>query len=78
MIGQIFTDHPRAAGETYLEHQRFAGGVGVKLILAGLAALVHGLIPCLFVSTAGQTIDKLHDRLHGRQAPQAGGAGLVP
>ena len=45
---RIFTDHPQSVGETYFEHMRFAGWFAARLLMAGGAALVHAVIPCLF------------------------------
>ena len=58
-----FTDHPRAVGETYLEHSRVAGAVGFKMIGAGLACLVHAVLPFLFVTTGSRTILALHAKI---------------
>jgi hypothetical protein len=80
MIARIFTEHPHATGETYFEHQRVASSIGVQLLGAGLAALVHGVFPFLFVTTAGRRINELHDLLQRRRTRQAqpAGAGVVP
>ena len=51
-----FTAHPHALGETYLQHSCVASSVGLKLIVAGLACLVHAALPFLFVTTGSRTI----------------------
>ena len=56
IVREQFLDHPASVDETYLEHLRFAGGTGLKLIGAGLAAIGHGLFPRLFETTASTTI----------------------
>ena len=61
-----FRDHPASAGETYLQHLRFAGGFGGALIVAGLAAWVHALVPPLCGTTASRAVRRLHDRVTGR------------
>jgi hypothetical protein len=58
-----FTEHPAAVGETYVEHLGVAGGFGVRMILGGLACLVHGLLPFLFTTTGSRTIAALHERM---------------
>lgn len=69
-----FTDHPRAVGETYLEHGRVAGSVGFKMIGAGLACLVHAAFPFLFVTTGSRTILALHAKVTaGRRKAQVEG-----
>jgi len=59
----LLTDHPASVGETYMEHMAHATGFGTSLILAGIACLIHGLIPAWFVSTGSNTIRRLHDRM---------------
>jgi hypothetical protein len=59
IIGFLFTDHPASLDETYFEHLRFALSVGTNLILAGIAAMVHALVPCLCQTTASRAIIKL-------------------
>ena len=62
-----FTDHPAAAGETYLTHLRAAAGFGFQMVFAGLACLVHALLPFLFVRTGSDCICRLHERMHARR-----------
>jgi hypothetical protein len=63
----IFTEHPHSINETYLQHMRFAAINGVKLILAGLAAIIHSIFPFLFTTKASKIamsfINILTDRL---------------
>ena len=63
MLGKVFLDHPHALGETYWQHQRRAGVFGASLIAAGVACLLHSLIPALFVRTASSTVSRLHDEM---------------
>lgn len=60
---RLLTEHPASVGETYLEHMAHASGFGLSMILAGIACLVHALIPGWFVSTGSSTIRRLHDRM---------------
>ena len=66
MFTRIFLSHPRSVDENYAQHAVFAGGFALRLLGAGMAALVHAIIPCLFEKTAGQMINEMHSRLHGR------------
>lgn len=59
----LLTDHPASVGESYLEHMAHAGGFGLSLILAGMACLVHAIIPAWFISTGSNAIRRLHDRM---------------
>ncbi len=63
MIKRAFTDHPASVNETYGEHLVSATGFGVSMILGGLACLVHGLLPFLFVKTGSNAIAGLHGRM---------------
>lgn len=69
----IFTDHPTSVGESYVEHLEVATSFGIAMILGGLACLVHGLVPGLFVKTGSSTIRRLHDRMvsHRRRHPDS-------
>jgi hypothetical protein len=68
-LGILFTEHPATVGERYGEHLAHASGFGFRMILGGLACLVHGLLPFLFVRTGSTTIAALHTRMvtHRRQ-----------
>lgn len=48
--------HLADVGEHYLEHLRFATAVGSMLMSAGMACLLHGLVPALCRDTASRTI----------------------
>lgn len=58
-----FLAHPASVGESYPEHLAMAGRFGGRLVLAGLACLVHGLLPFLFTRTGSRTIEDLHQRM---------------
>ena len=58
-----FTDHPRAVGETYLEHALFACCYGVKMTWGGIAAFVHGVFPFLFQTTGSRITRELNATL---------------
>lgn len=66
MIARLFTAHPETVGESYTEHFAVAAGFGLRMALAGLACLVHAVLPFAFVTTASQTIRELHDRMMNR------------
>lgn len=65
-IDRLFFAHPRTVEESYLEHMRFAMWFSTRLLAAGLAALVHAFIPCLFESTASRLIKEMHARIVSR------------
>ena len=55
-----FTAHPHSVGETYLEHAKAASGCGFRMVFAGLACIIHSVIPFIFIRTASQAILELH------------------
>ena len=63
MIQRLFRDHPESVGETYLEHLSQASYFGVRMFFAGIACLVHALIPCLFKTTGRTAISELHSKM---------------
>ena len=58
-----FTEHPASVGESYGEHLGQALGFGTRMVLAGLACLIHGVLPFLFVRTGSRAIAELNDRM---------------
>lgn len=68
-LDRYFLSHPRTVDESYLEHAGVAFRFGVRLLGAGLAALVHAVIPCLFEKTASSMIKSLHGEMASRSAP---------
>ena len=66
-FARLFTHHPASVDESYFEHCRFAATFAGQLVLAGLAALIHSLLPFLFETTASRIVEKLHARLHRRR-----------
>ncbi len=63
MLTRAFTDHPRSVGETYFEHFRHASAFGLRMTLGGLACMLHGLLPFLFVKTGSRQIETLHGKM---------------
>jgi hypothetical protein len=62
-LARAFSDHPASVGETYGQHMGVAFGFGARLIVAGCACLLHGLLPFLFVRTGSATVRALHDEM---------------
>lgn len=63
MIDRLLFKHPRSVGESYGEHLLVAGSFGVSMVGAGLACLVHAIVPSLFERTGSKTIEHLHGRM---------------
>ena len=71
-LHRLFLSHPETVDETYGEHCAFALGFALRLIGAGLAALIHAIIPCLFETTASRMIREMNARIVSRaQVPPA-------
>ena len=60
---ELFTEHPASVGETYGEHMSRAAGFGVRMMLGGLACMVHAVLPFLFERTGSRAIAELNDRM---------------
>jgi hypothetical protein len=78
-LSAVFTEHPAAVGESYGQHMGMAFSFGGRMILAGFACLLHGLLPFLFVKTGSGAISRLHEEMvtHRRRGTP-GTAGLWP
>jgi hypothetical protein len=48
---------------TYCEHARRSAGIGIMLISAGVLAMVHALLPDLFVDSSSRLIRKLNNKI---------------
>jgi hypothetical protein len=71
-IIRAFTDHPASVGESYGEHMGRAICFGTRMMFAGFACLVHGVLPFLFVRTGSRAIVELNERMvvkRGRALP---------
>ena len=62
-LSRAFTDHPASVGESYGEHLGRAACFGTRMVFAGLACLIHGVFPFLFVRTGSRAISELNDRM---------------
>lgn len=63
-----FTSHPDSVGETYGEHLGAAARFGFVLLGAGLACMVHALLPFAFEHTASRAVQRLNARMIARRA----------
>lgn len=67
-IARLFTHHPDAVDETYFEHMCFAGSAGLRMVAAGLAALVHSVLPFMFEHTASRLMAPIANKLIARNS----------
>ncbi|MCB1683187.1 MAG: DUF6356 family protein [Pseudomonadales bacterium] len=56
MIETLFRQHLHDIDESYTQHAGHAFHIGLRLIGSGIACLVHGLLPGLFMKTASNTL----------------------
>lgn len=69
---RLFTEHPGSVGETYGEHLVQASYFGGRMILAGLACMLHALLPFLCVRTGSQAIEELNAKMLARRMTSLG------
>jgi hypothetical protein len=62
-FSRAFTEHPASVGESYSEHMGQAACFGLRMMFAGFACLVHGVLPFLFVRTGSRAISELNERM---------------
>lgn len=75
---KLFTEHPETVGETYGQHMGTALSFAGPLMFAGLACLVHAVLPFLFEKTGSRVITRLHDRMVTHRSHAAPSALDVP
>jgi hypothetical protein len=66
-VFKMFTAHPESLGESYGEHLAAASSFGARMILAGIACMLHGLMPFLFSRTGSRAIIELNERMLARK-----------
>lgn len=71
MLDRLFVDHPRSLGMSWFEHGVGAVKIGGEMIAAGVACIVHAIVPGWFTQTAGRTVERLHDHMLHRRAGAA-------
>ena len=62
-ISRWFTAHPATVGESYGEHLVTASSFRGRMVLAGIACMLHGLLPFLFVRTGSRAVSELNAQL---------------
>ena len=59
--------HLKDINESYFEHMGFAQRCGFRMVLGGLACIVHSIFPNLFVTTASNTMKELDQEIAERK-----------
>jgi hypothetical protein len=67
MFKRLFVTHPQSVGESYFEHMAVAFGFGFKMLGGGIACIIHGLVPGLFVCSGSKMINCLHNELQTKR-----------
>jgi hypothetical protein len=67
-LDRVFLAHPRTVDENYREHCAFAFRISLRLLLAGSAALVHAVVPCLCETTASRIVLAMNSDIVSRRA----------
>lgn len=68
IVDRLFLEHPRSLGMSWAGHGIGAVKIGAELVGAGLACLVHAVVPGWFTQTAGKTITNMYDHMMKRKA----------
>ena len=67
---RILLAHPADINETYFQHLLAACGFAARLFFAAVACFIHALIPCLFVRTASESLNRLYRDLYQNRGTQ--------
>ena len=71
MLDRLFMHHPRALGMSWGQHGAGALKIGAAMMGAGIACMVHAVVPGWFTETAGRTVVRLHEHMQHRRAGAA-------
>tara|TARA_B110000008_G_scaffold194893_1_gene193448 strand:- start:150 stop:350 length:201 start_codon:yes stop_codon:yes gene_type:complete len=66
-VSNIFSEHPKEVGETYLEHLIAACRYGLILFRLFIIAIIHAVFPFVFKKTVSDKILELADQLQKRK-----------
>jgi hypothetical protein len=77
-LRQHLAGHPASVGETYTQHPGRAPRSSWSLAVAAVACTVHAFVPALFLSRAGDTVNRLHDEIRDLHKDDVHPADLHP
>ncbi len=69
---RAFTEHPASVGESYFGHLLQASTFGLRMVFAGIACVLHGIFPFLFVTTGSDAMKSLNEEMSARRARALG------
>jgi hypothetical protein len=58
-------EHLNLTNETYIQHFKFATGVGISMIYGGIQAIIHAIYPGTLTKAASTKIKKLYSLVSG-------------
>jgi len=61
VVDRLFLEHPRSLGMSWAKHGGGAVKIGFQLIGAGMAALVHAIVPGWCTDTAGRRVTETYN-----------------
>jgi Family of unknown function (DUF6356) len=64
---EVFLKHPHSIGETYVEHMTAAAQFGAVMIAAGIACIIHAIVPALYPRTASNAVAALYAQMTRRR-----------
>jgi len=59
-------DHLKEAKESYVQHLLAASKIGLTMILGGIQAILHAIIPGILTKSASEKIKKLYNHVSNR------------
>ena len=60
-------EHLNSVNESYFEHMNIASNVGFKMLLGGLMALIHSVVPSIFQNDASNIIKELYEFINKKR-----------
>jgi hypothetical protein len=66
-VKNIFTEHPRSVGESYLLHMFNAARYALTFLLLFFIAFIHAILPFLFKRTASDIVCELSKDMECRK-----------
>ena len=63
----IFTEHPRSVGESYLLHMSNAVRYALTFLVLFFIAFIHAILPFLFIKTASDIVCEMNKDMECRK-----------
>lgn len=66
LFRRLFADHPREAGESYVQHMAAAATFGLRLVRLAGCAFVHAVVPGVHRTTVSDAVKTMAEEMGGR------------